>query len=361
MALTNKYKSISDINLDIDNILKNYYNKFLAVTFNTYDLERIIEELSYVKYARVSYTINERKPSTAYQLGYMIEEDGSYYKVSKILGYTAEAEPDDGWNVPATPGASIDTLAVTRDGSVYWKCYKRLSGISNISKRQPSGQYGIGDFMYMDTYPNYMFKCIDIAKNSGGTRPSTLTSNLGDFIVDGGIVWVVTDKRSEAPSWNSFAQYRLGDVVNTDGDYSLECISYTGSTGSVEDLSFVKNEYTIDDINDARDTFIIKGDQTYYFKSGDIIQAQYTGGYTTFVVVESIYRRELDTTSIKVKRYQDGIGEVIDSTKDYKHLVGVERGTKDGGILWEAVDNPEKVTYAWNSFVTFAHTLEIVE
>ena len=362
LALTNKYKSVSDINLDIDNILKNYYNKFLAVTFNTYDLERILEGLSYVKYARVSYAINERKSNTGYQLGYMVQVDGKYYKVSKILGYTAESEPEDGWNVPATPGTPIDTLAVIRDGSVYWKCYKRLPNVPNITKRQPSVQFGIGDFMYMDTYPNYMFKCIDIVKNSGSTKPSTLTSNLGDFIVDGGIVWVVTDRRSEASEWVSFTQYRLGDIVNGTGDeFSLQCVSYTGSTGSVENLTFEKNEYEIERINDARDTFILNGDQAYYFKIGDIVQAQYTGGFTSFVVEASSYSQILGTTSVKVRRYQDGEGEIIDSSKDYTLLIAIERGTRDGGILWTMVEDPNKVKYDWNSFVTFSHTLEIVE
>ena len=51
LALINKYKSVSDINLDISNILRNYYNTYLNVTFNTYELERKIENLSYVKYA----------------------------------------------------------------------------------------------------------------------------------------------------------------------------------------------------------------------------------------------------------------------------------------------------------------------
>jgi hypothetical protein len=362
LALTNKYKSISDINLDIDNILKNYYNKYLAVTFNTFDLERLLENLSYVKYARVSYAINERETSTAYQLGYMIKQADKYYKVSKILGYTAEEEPGDGWNIPMTPDVDIDTLAVIQDGSVYWKCYKRLPNVPNISKRTPNWQYGIGDFMYLETYPDYMFKCIDIARNSGNTRPSTLTSNLGDFIVDGGVVWVVTDRRSEAPQWVSFMQYRLGDIVNATGDnYSLECVSYTGATGSSSSLPFEQVEYAIKGINEVRDTFIVDGNQTSYFIKNDIIQAVYTEGYTTFVVLDCNYDALLNVTDIKVKRYQDGEGSVIDPLKDYSTLIAVERGTRDGGVLWTLVETPDVVSYNWNSFVNFSHTLEIVE
>ena len=369
LALTNKYKNISDINLDIDNILNNYYNNYLAVTFNTYDLERLLENLSYVKYARVSYRINERKPNTTYQLGYMTQDGEDYYKVSKILGYTAETEPEDGWNVPLNPGSSIDTLTVVKDGSVYWKCYKRLPNMLNLHKRVPSGQYGIGDFMYVDIFPQYMFKCIDVVRTSGGQAPGLVNSEIGDFIVDGGIVWVVTDRISEAPTWTSFTQYRLGDIINPSIDmgnsanlYSLECVSYTGYTGTEEELSFKKNEYTILSINEARDTFRIDGNQRDYFKIDDVIKAEYSQGFTYFVVKSFDYDKDTNISSIRVERFQNGEGYIIDPSKDYNKLIAVEgRGTKDGTILWTLVDNVDKVSYDWNSYVTFSHTLEIIE
>ena len=69
----------------------------------------------------------------------------------------------------------------------------------------------------------------------------------------------------------------------------------------------------------------------------------------------------LYSSSIKVKRYQDGDGEIIDREKDYTTLIAVERGTVDGSILWTLVDDIEKIKYNWNSFVTFTHTLEIIE
>ena len=363
MALSNKYKSVSEINLDIDNILKNYYNSYLNVTFNVYDLERLIEDLSYVKYARVSFIMNERKTNTNYQLGYLTEKDGRYYRVSKVLGYTAEEEPSDGWPIPLNPPNDIDTLTVIKDGTVYWKCYKKLPGISSlmISKRQPSGQYGIGDFMYLDTYPNYMFKCIDLVKTSGASAPSIAGTEIGDFIADGGLVWVVTDKISDAQAWGSYTQFRLGDVVNItpDSEFSLQCISYTGTSGTIDDLEFEKYEYPV--TAQTSNTFSIEGDERFYFRADDAIKALYNGGSTTFKIVSSIYNLELDSTIITVERYDKGESEVIDPTKTYTTLLVVERGTRDGGILWSLIDNIEKVEYPWNSFVTFSHTLEILE
>ena len=363
LALNNKYKSISDINLDIENILKNYYNSYLNVTFNTFDLERILESLSYVRYARVSYTINERKTNTNYQLGYMIKEGDNFYKVSKILGYTAETEPEDGWPIPVSPPDDIDTLAVVQDGTVYWKCYKRLPNLSSelISKRQPSGQYGIGDFIYLEQFPNYMFKCIDILRTSGSVAPSTLTSQIGDFIVDGGIVWVVKDKISEAETWSSFTQYRLGQTINVAGDFSLECVSYTGTSGTVDEIEFEQYEYDIIKGSQTTNSFSVRGNETFYFRTNDTIEAMYSGGYTTFGIVSSIYNIDTNSTIITVTRYQDGEEPVIDPEKTYTTLRAIERGTRDGGVLWSLVENSAEVSYDWNSYVTFSHTLEIVE
>lgn len=363
LSLNNKYRSISDINLDIENILKNYYNSYLNVTFNTYDLERILENLSYVRYARVEYTINERKTNTNYQLGYMIKKDDNYYKVSKILGYTAETEPEDGWPVPVTPGEDIDTLCVIQDGTVYWKCYKKLPNISSelISKRQPSGQYGVGDFMYLSQYPNYMFKCIDILRTSGNSVPDTSMSEIGDFIVDGGIVWVVKDKVSDAPNWVSYTQYRLGQTINVNGDFSLECISYTGTTGTEDDIEFEKYEYPILEGSQTENSFSVEGNETFYFRAGDTIRAMYSEGYTTFAIVSGVYDSGSDSTIITVTRFQDGEEPTIDPEKVYTSLYATERGTRDGGILWSLVENSAEVKYDWNSFVTFSHTLEILE
>lgn len=372
LALINKYKSVSDINLDISNILRNYYNTYLNVTFNTYELERKIENLSYVKYARVSFNVTDRTVNTNYQLGHVIEHDGNYYKVSKILGYTGQTEPENGWNViPLNPGEDIDTQAVIKDGTIYWKCFKRLPNMPalSISKREPSSQYGIGDFMYLEQYPSYMFKCVDIVRESGNVAPDTTNLSVGDFVVDGGIIWVVKDRISEAPTWQSLHQYRLGETINSTGTYSLECISYSGSTGTDENLNFEQNEYSILQDLTTTTTFVVAGDQRFYFKAGDAIQAKYSKGYTAFVVSSSQYNTTdnaetgavANTTSITVTRYEDGSGPVIDPSKNYSVLYSLKRGTRDGGILWELIDDISKVNYNWNSYVTFTHSLDIVE
>ena len=372
IALKNKYKSISDINADIDNILENYYNTELQAHFNVYDLERLIEDLSYVKYARVFFTVNKRTTNTSYQLGHIIEVGGNLYKASKVMGYSGVTEPADGWGVPVSAPSEIDTNVVVQDGSVYWKCFKMLPNMPSlsISLRSPSAQYGIGDYMYLKQYPNYMFKCVDIARNSGGEEPDTTGHEIGDFIVDGGIVWVVKDYINDdnTGKWASLTQFQLGQTVNAKGNYSLECVSYTGSTGTEENITFEQYVYNIAATDTSTDRFYVEGDVAYYFRNGDPVEATYSGGTTTFAVsavtypvVKDIGGSSVDCTEITVTRYQSGTESVIDPSKRYSTLEVAQRGTKDGTILWTLVDNVDEVTYDWNSYVTFTHTLEIID
>ena len=374
LALKNKYKNISDINLDIDNILKNFYNQELGVTFNVYDLERLIEELPYVKFARVSLNIGERKVDEDYQLGEIIEVDGNYYKASKILGYTGVTEPADGWGIPLNAPSEIDTDIVIQDGSIYWKCFKKLPNMPSlsISLRSPSTQYGIGDYMYLRQYPDYMFKCVDLVRTSDGTEPDTTGYELGDFIVDGGIVWVVKDyiNDNNTGTWSSLTQYQLGQTINAKGDYSLECVSYTGSIDPRENLKFEQYTYDVAKQDSDNSKFYVEGDVTYYFRKGDPIEATYAGGVTTFAIASVAYPVEEEIngenvicTEIRVTRYQDGAEteSEIDPSKKYTTLEVPRRGTQDGNIEWTLIKDTDRITYDWNSYVTFTHTLEIVE
>jgi hypothetical protein len=318
----------------------------------------------------VFFTVNERTTNTDFQLGHLIKVGDNFYKASKILGYTGVTEPEDGWGVPINPPSEIDTNVIIQDGSIYWKCYKKLPNMpaTSISLRAPSSQYGIGDYMYLKQYPDYMFKCVDIVRTSGTEAPDTTGYELGDFIVDGGIVWVVKDYINDdnTGTWSSLTQFQLGETVNSKGNYSLECVSYTGSTGTVEDLNFEQYSYPVFEQDSENDKFYVEGDVTYYFRNGDPIEATYTGGVTTFAVSASLYPVEkegTDCTEIRVTRFQDGAEteSAIDPSKAYTKLEGVRRGTVDGTIQWSLISDTEKVTYDWNSYVTFTHKLEILD
>lgn len=372
IALKNKYKNISDINLDIDNILKNFYDTYLNVSFSTYDLERQIENLSYVKYARVAYKVFDREKNSMYQLGYMTQDPntGDYYKVSNMTGEAGVLSDNElNWASSITVGTDIDTNAVFLDGQIYLKCFKRLNDMTpfKLKKRYPGRSYAIGDFLYVDTplLKDYMFKCIDVFRQSGSTAPDVSTLEIGDFVEDRGIVWVAIDRVSDpvVSEWQPSKNYRLGQRVNPLGrtDISLECISYAGVTNSSDSIQFFKAELPILRLTEDREAFIVAGNQVAYFKEGDNILIKYDmgdsqSGEDYFIVGTS---QMIDGDKTKVTLSKDS--KKFNTSYSYTTVYPVSRDTVDGEILWEYVEDPNKVQYDWNSYVTLKHELEILE
>ena len=368
LALNNKYKNIADINLDIDNILKDSYDAVLGTTFNTYELERKIESLSYVKYARVSHVINDRLPTKNYQVGYILEKadetgKSQYYIASKILGMSGITVPD--WQLPVTPTPDVDTGLITKDGGLYWRAYKLLPNIltTDLFTWQPSKPYGVGDYVTDYRAPNYMFKCVDLVKSSGFEAPDITYAEVGEFVVDGEIVWVTKDRSNDYDTWLSSTNYRLGQSVNvpSNSNLSLECVSYTGTAGTDDEVSFELSKYDVIGEGDVELSsgemggyFTVAGNKEDYFRKDDIITATDKKGSATFAVVESNYSSETGLTTITVSK-------PVGSGATYDTLYTQERGTRDGYLLWTLVEDIDNITYPWNSYSVFEHELEIIE
>lgn len=353
MKLNTKYKDIVNINLDVQNILDNHYSAKLGSTFNTFDLERRIEGLSYVKYARVSHVINDRNSDTNYQIGYILSKDGQYYIAGKILGLSGATPPN--WNLPLIAPSTIDTGLETLDGSIVWRTFKYLPNMDKTTfiERQNNMQYGVGDYVYDEVNaPNYMFKCVDIKKSSGYSVPNATSAVTGDFIVDGSIVWVAKDRSETYPTWESNKSYSLGNSVNipSSASVSFECVSYTGTTGTEENLSFELPIYDV--IHQSEDAFVVEGNKVYYFRPNDVIYATFAGGSKTFVVLESTY----DGTNTTVKTTMP-----LDLNIKFEKIYTVGRGTRDGQILWTIVEDIENIQYPWNSYTVFDYEIEILE
>ena len=355
LALKSKYRTISDIQIDINNILANFYNTTFGLSFSVYDLERQLESLSYVKYARVEHAINERAANTSYQLGYLIynENNKTHYMASQILGSSGPMEP--AWNVPTSNIKSIDSGLETIDGSLVWRTYKLLPNMPTnlVSVWSANAQYGIGEYVVTETYPNFMFKCVDLIKSTGSTTPDLTLALPGQFIIDGGIVWVVKTYSSDAPMWSSYSQVRLGETRNTvtsNATLSLECISYTGTVSTLPNIEFEQTDYDI--LSATSTTFEVEGNKTYYFRAGDIITAANREGTTTFAVTRSSYDIATNKTTITTQQY-------IDVNLEYTKLYTEERGTRDGQILWRVITDTNTIKYDWNVYTTFTYDLDV--
>ena len=358
IALNTKYKNIADINEDINNILANFYDMRLGSTFNTFDLERKVESLSYVKYARVGHVVNKRVPDANYQVGYILENDGQTYIASKILGMTGIGTPS--WNVPLVAPSEIDTGLETTDGNIIWRAYKKLPNMPDdcYYERQDSTQYGIGDYVFDPNLPGYMFKCVDLIKSSGYEEPDISLLELGEFVTDGSLVWVTKERSETYSNWQSTYNYRLGDSVNvgSSSEMSLECVSYTGTVDSEEDVSFEQTEYVISQVDVAGSIFIVDGNKSYYFRPDDLIQVKVQGkeDYEIFTVKSVVYFAANGKTHITVR-------QTLSDGEKYLSVRTKERGTRDGQILWNLIDNVDEITYPWNGYVVFDHVLNILD
>lgn len=363
VALTNKYTNISDVDADIYSIIESYYDSALGVSFSTFDLERRIENLSYVRYARVSHVINSREVNQNYQLGYIMkmdeEDNKNFYMVSKILGITGNKKPQ--WNVPLNAGADIDTGRETLDGNIYWRTYKRLPNMNSadISAWSANASFGVGDYVYDEEFPDYMFKVVDLAKSSGYNTPDLSNAQKGDFILDGGLVWVTKDYSDTYEAWEPLTNYRLGRSVQVQGDtnFSLELISYTGTTGT-GGIDFETPYYTVSSTLETGSNlaFTVAGNKTFYFRSNEVMYGAYEEGYKTFTIARSFYNRSTGLTTIVTSQSWNEYSSIT-----FDKLYVTTRGTRDGQILWSIIDDTDNITYDWNEYVTFSHTLDIID
>ena len=345
LVLYDKFKDVSEIKTDIDNLFLSNYETKLAQTFNIYDLENLLKDLSYVFKARVNFHVDERENTTLHQLGDIIQVNNNYYKAAKILGATGRTEPL--WNVPQEPQFEVDTGLETEDGAIIWKCYKKL----NVATQEwaPLAKHALGDFVTSALYPDYMFKCVDIKKYSATVPPDVTIISPGDFVVDGSIVWVCKTTNVSVPDRENSRLYRLGDSVNI-GGATFECVSYVGYTASTSPNFEVLN-YAITGVTE--NSILITGDVREFFFANDKVKVATDIFDYTYLVTKITYDEDAGTTKLDV-------AQNLDQTRTYETVTPLHRGTKDGEILWEIITDYKElsqVTYPWNTYNVFAYHL----
>lgn len=285
LGLINTYKYEDDIKADVQNILNNMYVGKFGQTLDVYDIEKEIKELSYVKYARVSIHMDERKNFTKYKKGDTITEDivldgTSYtkiYRCKDILGKTSNVEPIWFSNTDMPEPENIKTDIKVKDNTIVWQCYKKLSNIININKWSPNSYYAIGDFVYSESVPNYVFKCVSIVAKSGLSTPDIVGIEEGDFIEDGDIISVCRPYDGTVKERKSKEDYELGDLYNISST-TFEVVGFSGTTAGASSLKVKSNEQELYPIPlDARSEELngklyIDKDVRAYVKQGDLIQ-----------------------------------------------------------------------------------------
>lgn len=318
LRLTNRYTTEESAKIDTRNIIdSNFSNKFNS-SFNIYDLEELLNDISYVKTSRVNLHIGDRRPYSLQKIGDMIKIDGNIYKCKGILGESGSEEPN--WNdLEISDNKQIYTGQLVQDHNVVWMCYKRLSAMAEVYRWEANHMYKIGDWVYTDALPNYMFKCVDIVRYTGKDVPDVTNVEVGDFIEDGTIVWVCITYNSYYDERISNKQYSLGDKVNING-LSFEYVGQLGYTDSSDGVVF--NDSTEDLMilpDDVRTPGYIYFEDTSLYdtiKPGDVLRV-------STLEKESVPFYEIPASELTVKT---GIDEEV-----YPYVDEEDSGEDEGG------------------------------
>lgn len=325
VGLVNDYYEEDDIKADVQNIINNMYESKFGQKINIYDIEEQLKQLSYIKYARVSLHTGKREPFGYYKRGDMITETATYedidgrvveesksYRCTAILGKTGSVEPD--WNIPGEQLSpeQIETDYETTDNEIVWACYKRLITM-DIAPWASDSTYAVGDFVYSEQLPNYMFKCIDIMSFSGSSVPDTTNVEIGDFVEDGGLLLVRIPDNNYQDRANSYP-YRMGAGSNYSrfnfNGYSFEVVGHIGTASGTPNLSFtdaLQELYVMPDSAGIEPgNIFLDGDFRNFISAGDTLQVSMN--YKKKVPYEEISETNLVMNSVidaKVEDFED--------------------------------------------------------
>lgn len=244
LRVKNRYTDEASITADVNNIVNANYADILKGSFDIFDLEELIGQLSYVKSTRIELHIGKRTPYAKTFIGDLIEQGENIYKCTTITGISGQDEPY--WNIPSelTSQVAMDTGLETKDYNLIWKCYKRPKSMEDITLWKANHSYGIGEWVYSERVPNYMFKCIDTNKYSGTTAPDTTEVEIGEYVEDGELMLVCIPYVSTYAERLDNNHYRLGDKFNI-GSQSFQYVGQIGFTNSDDTLHFTDTVYEL--------------------------------------------------------------------------------------------------------------------
>ena len=315
VGATNRYTDEASITADVQNMADSNYANKLNASFNVYDFENLLNKLTYAKYSRVEVHAGERTPLMQTKIGDYIAANDSHYKCTGILGQTGINEPE--WNIPSEDDKVEDifTELETLDNTIIWACYKRLN-IKEIQPWKASKKIKLGEFVYSESIPQYMFKAVDIVRLTAVADPDVTGVEVGDYIQDGDMTLLCITYNDSYENRISNHRYRLGDKFNF-GGLSFEYIGMTGHTGSADTLTFNDAEYDLLALtgSDYDDAYNLDGQTCLYIDNTDVANMVNAGDILRVNLVEQVDKKweevpadELIMNSkldAKVKPYED--------------------------------------------------------
>lgn len=335
----------TDVERDVRNVVEGYLSKKLAPEVDLYLMEHDIEDLSYVKTARVEYHAETWKASTKYRLGDFVEpisQNGKIYRAIDFIAPSGVSEP--AWD--------YDINTVIQDNNLQWRCIHRYGA---PIKWRANKTYKVGDTV-VPTIENrlnkgIMYELVEILRKSGTTQPAW-NPQIQSFTEDGDLIWVCKNKNTTDPAWRANTIYRKGDSIAV-GNFSYECVGYKGTSGNSQPDWKTTQKYLISGVNTANKEFYLAGNHVDKYVADDIVRVRNSSsnnGYYT--VVDSAY---FDGKTIIA------VAENIPSNTVDGYLYMEHLNTSDNGILWSVHDPIDVLTYRWNEYLVATINLTLSE
>ena len=363
LGVTNRYTDEASITQDVQSITDANYANQLNITFDKYDLENFLNKLTYAKYARVDLHLENREPYVQKKIGDMITANDMNYVCTGILGTAGINEPD--WNIPSIEDEviSIYTGLETVDNNLVWACYKRLD-VTGLQPWKASKKFMIGDYVYSEAIPQYMFKCVDVIHYSGVQPPDVVGIEVGDYLMDGTMELICITYNPSYPDRANNTAYRLGDKFNYNG-LSFEYIGMTGYTSSDEVLTFNDANYELFAFSDEdfEDAYRLDGNQVcLYIADTAVANMVNPGDVLRINTVESVEKlwEEVPADQLVMKsQITEEVKEYTDETDTSGEETGGDKGgdtgtsvTVDVGDFYSGNTIPDISTVEMNDSIT---------
>lgn len=250
-----------DINVTIDSVNAELitkidevvaeYEKVFGIALSFSKIEQAIESVSGVRIARVSMGSTVWLADTVYKTGQHVSFGNPtiIQKLERIIYRSGGFEPV--W--PTTLGNTIN------DGRVVWRAKYFEMQCDPLNPQQPlvpprpiwsaNTEYKIGDIVIPTVLGIHEYEVVDFLNYTDSVEP-TWTTNTGDTLIDGEIVYIVREQFSTSSiTWSAGLNVKKGDLIlpTTPNGYFYQCVGFVRkSLSTIPTFTTIVNDITVE-------------------------------------------------------------------------------------------------------------------
>lgn len=225
ISITLKQNTSENVPVVVRDVVESFDNR-LGIDFNLLDIEDILEDLSYVKIARVTFDLPDWESEELYTRGsFVLAQDSLLKALMFKRHYRISGSTEPTWTI-------LPNIIIV-DGGIIWESVQDDRG--NLATWEAETEYEIGTtIMATDPAITMRFRVKEHIHNSGSTEPSW-SEVEGELFTDNNLVWIMREVEGTPSTWEADTPYVIGDIVlPTTGTKMYQVISYRSESGTVE-------------------------------------------------------------------------------------------------------------------------------